>query len=222
MATHNADGSIDILSGAAAEGTMIHAGGGNVPSALAVDGSIIAAPRVAGVEILDSLKIRIRFDQPMASNSNLSSPGNYLISSLGAGVAIFVSSVTPEAGAAPTYVDLDVNEMTGGEPYRVSVQAGAGAPESQFAIALNPLGAQFLFTGLGVDPTVISVAAVGENRADVKFSENMFDNAAIRDPSNYAFDGGLIVTSVLDVVGDTVRLVTTDQTPGTLYNLTIG
>ncbi len=222
MAIHNGEGSIDIVNSMSADGNLLLAGVGVVPSVLTIDGSMIAAPRVSLAATIDSVKIRVAFDQAMVRNSQLLDPANYLITSLGGGVSVFVGTVLAGAGTFPTNVELGLNEMTGGESYQVIVASGAGAPESQFGIKLNPLGASFSFAGEGLDPTVLFVAGVSENRVDIAFSENMLDNAAIRDSGNYVFDQGLVVTSVLDVVGNVVQLVTTDQTPGTLYNLVIG
>jgi len=222
MATHNAEGSINAVHSLAAGANLIAAASGDMSGVTTMDGSIVAAPRVSLAEAIDSVRVRVTFDQPMARDSSLLDPANYAIASIGDGVPVFVSSLLSGPGAAPTFVELDVNEMTGGESYSATVQSGAGAPQSQFAIGLNPLGAQFGFTGEGVNPTVTSVAGVGLNRVDIAFSEVMLDNAAIRDPANYVFDGGLLVLGVLDVVGDVVQLVTSDQVPGQLYNLTIG
>jgi hypothetical protein len=119
-------------------------------------------------------------------------------------------------------VDIDLTEMTQGGSYRVTVNTGSGSPTDRYGFTVNLVGCFADFAGVGTAPTVVSVAAVGRNRVDVKFSEPMLDDGGdIRDPGRYTFDGGLSVISVLDVVGDTVKLVTSDQTAGQLYNLTI-
>jgi hypothetical protein len=77
------------------------------------------------------------------------------------------------------------------------------------------------FTGDGDTPTVKLLIPQGANRVDVVFNEPMEDNTDIRNPAKYSFDNGLTVVSVLEFDNDTVKLATSDQTPGTLYTLTI-
>jgi hypothetical protein len=78
------------------------------------------------------------------------------------------------------------------------------------------------FEGIGERPTIKRIESTSINGANIIFSEPMLDNDYIRNSEKYVFDGGLTVLSVSDVDVDTVKLVTSDQTPGTIYNLTIG
>ena len=222
MANVDGVGVIGIGSVLSSDGTKDHAGVGVVPSMVILSGNIIAAPRVLLASVVTAFKVRVTFDQEMIEDSRLVDIANYAIVPVSAGALIAVENVTPETAVFPSFVDLDITEMTDGESYQVAVNAGAGSPASRFSIPLNVASAFAVFVGLGENPTVVSVEAISENRADVKFSESMFDNVDIRDPSNYVFDQGLSVTSVLDVDGDTVKLITTDQVPGILYNLVIG
>ena len=50
----------------------------------------------------------------------------------------------------------------------------------------------------------------------------MKDNIDIRDATNYVWDNGLVTLSVLDFDNDTVKLATSEQVEGLLYQLTIG
>lgn len=223
MADINASGSIEIASGGAADGSLLGALSGFVPFIVLAEGNITGNPRVSDATPRSHLKIRVTFNQPMTNDSRLVSPANYVIAAVADGVSVFVTSVVPDpASTFPSFVDLNVNEMTDGEGYQIQVNPGASSPVSQAGLPIIVGGSIVSFTGQGVNPTVVSVAGVDQNLVEIKFSENMLDNVPIRDPANYAFDGGLTVTAVLDVVGDTVRLVTSDQTPGLLYNLVIG
>lgn len=222
MADVSGSGTIGIVHDFVGDVSLLFKGAGSLPQVFGITANVIAAPRVASAETRSHILIRLHFDQAMQDDSNLRATSTYTVVPAVDGVFVFVTDVTPEPTAFPTYVDLVVNEMTGGEGYVASVQSGAGAPRSRFNIALNPGAATTSFNGEGENPTVVQVAAISENRVDVKFSEVMLDNAAIRDVSKYSFDNGLVATSVLGVVGDTVQLVTTDQTPGLLYGLTIG
>ncbi|MGW8177440.1 MAG: hypothetical protein ACWGQW_01370 [bacterium] len=222
MATYDLEGTLQIAVSLAASASLRISAAGVVPSVFLAEGNIIAAPRVASAVTRSHIKIRVTFDQPMTNDSRLTSPSNYKLTPATDGVPLFVQSVTPEAVTNPTYVDLVTNEMTDGQGYTVQVTSGAPGPVSRLGIAMNALGAVGSFVGSGELPTVLRVEAVGLNRADVVFSEPMLDNAAIRNPAKYVFSGGLLVLGVLDVDVDTVKLITSDQTPGAFYNLTIG
>lgn len=189
---------------------------------VALSGAFQTPPRVLGAVAINSLKIRVTFDQPMAKNSLLTALSSYLIFPLDSDTAnVFINSAEAEAVDFPSYVDLNTTEMTGGKLYRLVVESGAGAPQSRYGTPLNAIADTADFTGIGVRPTIKSVVAQSANRVDVIFSEPMFDNDAIRDADRYVFDNGLTVTSVLEVSGDTVKLATTDQVAGLLYTLTI-
>ncbi|MGD9749371.1 MAG: hypothetical protein AB7W59_00085 [Acidimicrobiia bacterium] len=192
-------------------------------SVLLLSGTIRRSPRVASAVAVTSNKIRVTFDGQMANDSRLLDRTNYQVAPTGPGVAVVVSSVQPQPGVTyPTWVELATTEMTNGATYEVEVNTGAGSPRDRYGFTVNLVGNVASFTGLGTAPFIVSVAAAGRNRADVKFSEPMLDDGGdIRDPASYVWDGGLTTLAVLGVVGDTVQLVTSDQTPGQLYNLTI-
>jgi hypothetical protein len=176
--------------------------------------------KVLSAVALSSVKVRITFDRPMLDDSALRNPSNYTLHpTAGSAVPIYYTTVEPESVAEPTYVDISTSEMTDGLPYEAIVFASG--PTDPEGTTVDPANNTVAFTGIGIDPEVLRVEAVGVNRADVIFTEAMDDNAAIRDISHYAFDGGLSALSVLDVDGDTVKLVTSNQTPGVLYTLTI-
>lgn len=223
MTDINADGTIGIVVGAGASGNLLGVFSGPVPAVVNLNGNITGNPRVESAEARSAFRVRVTFDQPMINDSRLTSPSNYAVTPISAGVAVFVTAVSPQPGVTyPEWVDLDVNEMTGGEGYQARVESGPTSPVSQIGLPMTIGGAVASFTGVGENPTVVSVAGIAENLVEITFSEGMLDNAAIRNPSNYVFDGGLSVIAVLEVSGDTVRLVTSDQVPGQLYNLTIG
>jgi hypothetical protein len=184
-------------------------------------GTLRKAPRVVAATAIAPGVVRVTFDTPMSRDSRLTNIANYSIATPAGAAPLFVSAVTPQDVANPTWVELATNEHTNLTTYTVEVESGAGGPRDAYGYVVSAAGDSATFAGAGVAPEIASVAAVGLNRVDVQFTEPMHDNAAIRDPSRYTFDGGLTVLSVLDVVGDTVKLVTSDQTPGQLYTLTI-
>lgn len=222
MTAWHGSGTISIVSSLHATGTEKHKPTGRVADVFLLGGTVRRSPRVAGAVALDSTHVRVTFDQPMSLDSRLLNQLNYSFTTTG-GYPIFVRGVAAEPVVDfPSYVDLTVTEMTNGATYNAVVASGSGAPRDRYGFSVNPTGTTASFLGIGIAPTLVSVAAVGPNRADVKFSEPILDEASARDPATYAFDNGLVVLSILGIVGDTVQLVTSDQVPGELYTLTIG
>lgn len=214
--------SIQLNASVSGEGRMVYNVDARLGLAAAIRGPVRASPRVASAVTLSPGLVRVTFDQQMAVTSGLTRLASYALAPTGGGAPIFVSSVTPQSGVTyPTYVDIRTTEQTTGASYGVTVASGAAGPQSRYAMSMNTVGLVAFFVGAGIAPTIASVAAVGQNRVDIRFDEPMLDNAALRDVSRYTFDGGLSVVSILEVVSDTVRLVTSDQTPGQLYTLTI-
>ena len=193
---------------------------GTIAAALAFSASLRKAPRVLSASALTSTKVRLTFDGGMTKDNLLTDPSNYLFT-VGSGADLLATAVVAEDETNPTYVDITTNEHTDGAVYTAEVNPLAGGPTGRFGMNVADGDNSAAFAGVGIPPTVASVEAVSANLVNVVFSEDMADNADIRDASNYSFSGGLSVISVLDVSGDTVQLVTSDQTPGTLYNLTI-
>lgn len=179
-------------------------------------------PQVAAAVALNATKIRVTFDEPMDLNgTELENPLNYTITPTGGGASVFVGSVVLPAGTNPSFVELVVSEMTDGGAYEVAVASAGPIRDAAF----NPLDAGFdtaAFTGAGDAPLLLQIVPVSKTRVDVIFNETMKDNADIRDPSNYVWNNGLVTLSVLDFTVDTLRIVTTEQTEGLLYQLTIG
>lgn len=175
---------------------------------------------VVSVEAVSSVRARITFDRPMTNNAALVSKYNYAIETSTPGaVTPSISSVESENVSAPTFVDVIMSEMTDGADYDMEVNPNG--PTDYNGDPVDPDNNTGSMTGIGVAPTIESVAAVGPNRVDVTFSEAMKDNVDIRNASKYVFDNGLSTISVLEVDGDTVKLVTSDQTPGVVYGLTV-
>lgn len=175
-------------------------------------------PTVVSAEPVTPTKIRVNFSEPM-KRTTLGAVGSYALSPLTPGSApLYFTSIDVPGLATPDFVEIPCSEMTDGATYRVEVSS---AVKDTAGNGIDPGGDSDDFTGLGQAPIVKEVQAVGKNRIDVMFDEPMKDNADIRDPGRYALSGGLSVVAVLDVVDDTVQLVTDDQDPGALYNLTI-
>jgi len=166
--------------------------------------------------------LRVLFDRPMKLDDELLASYNYttVVNTPGA-APIVVNTVTPEEEASnPEYVDLGVSEMTIGASYTCSVSTTDG-PVDVDDTPIDPANNSDTFAGVGEYPEVLQLISQSSNRIDVVFTEAMKDNADIRNASKYAFDNGLLVLNVLDVDGDTVKLVTSDQSPGIAYTLTL-
>jgi hypothetical protein len=188
----------------------------NAPAAFTGSGG---APEISSATATTATKVRVVYDESMhTADGEIEDPSNYTITPTEAG-AVSVSVQSVERGTYnTTTVDLVCSEMTDGKGYKVTVS------EAVRDAALNPIvapGNEAAFTGEGERPTVARVEAISENRMDVVFSEPMKNNAELRDASRYTWDQGLLTVSVLEVDGDTVKLVTSDQEPGLLYTLTI-
>lgn len=179
-------------------------------------------PELGSLELFDNgRRVRFHFSEPMLRSAALEAPANYGFSVLTPGASdIYVESVVvPDTPTNPSYVDVFCSEQTIGADYEATVSTSG--PTDRSLNSINPASATVAFVGIGTTPTVARVEAISQNRVDVVFSEAMASNADIREASRYTWDSGLLTLSVLDVVSDTVKLVTSDQTPGTLYNLTI-
>jgi hypothetical protein len=176
------------------------------------------APRLSGISVVSSTRLRFNFDEPMLGNAELENPANYVVTPITPGAAsLFFSAVDVPNAAFPEWVDIDTSEMTDGASY-------SGQVSNVQDIVGNVIDPGFdsdTFVGVGEAPEVERVEAISENRVDVYFNEHMTDNADIRDPAKYSFDNGLAVLSILSVSGSKVELVTGDQVEGTLYTLTV-
>ncbi len=76
-----------------------------------------ASPGVLSVVVIDEVTIRINFVSAAIDNQALRSLDNYVITP-----TLNVYSVTPEAVATPTYVDLVIDEQKTGVDYDVELQ----------------------------------------------------------------------------------------------------
>lgn len=179
-------------------------------------------PDVASAEVIGD-RIRINFSEPMRRDAALELAANYLFTPVTPGATqLFFDSISlPPVIAQPTFVEIEVSEMTDGATYDVTVNSGAGGPTDP---GFNPISAtdSATFLGEGIPPSVAQVIAVSKNRADVVFNEPMRNNADINNPAKYAFDNGLVTLDVLEVTSaGVVKLATSDQIPGILYTLVV-
>ncbi len=192
-------------------------------STLVVLGTEMGAPviGVAAATAPDANTIRITFSQAMLKDSRLLALSNYTITPADpATVALGLQSIVAENVTQPTWVEITCTEMTDGGDYDVAVSTDPTTGPRDATDTPLTSGTTSL-TGVGDVPGIARVEAIGPNRIDVVFTEIMADTPEIRDASKYTFDNGLNVLNVLDVIGERVQLVTDDQTPGTLYTLTI-
>lgn len=204
-------------------GVVMRAGAGTIRAKISLRGALLRQPQVASAVALSGKRVRLTFDAKMLPDSRLKNINNYKIVPVFAGGAdVFIKAVILPIMSFPTFVDLDVSEMTDKSLYSAQINTGFNAPVDQFGLGINVSKNSATFLGAGNPPTVLYVAATGPNRVDVKFSKPMLDEEQIRNPDNYQWDAGLVTIAVLGVISDTVQIVTSNQSPGQLYNLTIG
>lgn len=164
------------------------------------------------------LGLRVNFNTAMTNDAALSNPRNYTItvqtpSSSSCGVI----SVTPEAVANPTYVDLDTSDVTHGSEYILTI-----TPDQ-----LTDTGGDYLgggntvtYSGVSLMPEISSVTTLSNALIEVQFNKAM-SLSDISDVNTYSFDKGLGIISVTVISASVVRLKTTSQTPSELYTLTV-
>lgn len=182
-------------------------------------GEMKLSVKVSQVFALTKNKIRIVFDSPMNDDEELISPDNYILEPISSnGVQLYYEEIEPENISYPNYIDVICSEMTDSILYQATVLYG---PTSKDNSPIDPNNNTISFTGKGEKPTVLRLETISPNRVDVIFSEPMLDNEDIKNLVNYSFDNGLNILEILEVDGDRVKLVTTDQDPGVLYTLTI-
>jgi len=203
---------------------MDHAFAGLGPVAFAGWASSADLPKMTSVDVVSSIRIRLNFSQPMKKDTKLLNTSNYQVNPDEAGaIGVTIQSVSPEPISLPTYVELNISEMTDGKAYIAAIAPHGvpNCPTNAAGLGIDPGHDEKPFTAVGDAPTILRVEPISANRVNVVFSENMKDNADIRDISKYSFDKGLSVLSVLNMEGDTVELVTSDQIPGEVYTLTM-
>lgn len=184
------------------------------------EGHIATLVKISSAEMLVYNKLRVHFDREMKKNNNLTDRLYYTVIPVTAGAtSCYIIKVEAPFVSYPEYVDVITSEMTNGSSYKVYVDSDG--PVDIEDTPVDPNNNEQEFIAIGAIPTVDKIIAISENRVDIVFTENMRINKAIKNPTKYSFDKGLVVTDVVSVEGDTVRLATSDQTPGEEYTLTI-
>lgn len=176
-----------------------------------------SAPQMVSAVLEDNGKLTVTFNEDMCDEGALVAKQNYIVEPTAPGAApVFVKSVKRINART---VSLEISETTAGANYVVAADGVRDMAKNE----IDPDHADATFVGAGASPRVTLVRAIGPNRVDVVFSEEMLDNDSIRDPAKYSFTGGLIVLSATPDPADAriVALVTTPWTPNTEYTLTI-
>ncbi len=183
-------------------------------------GNLVSLVRIANAEAINAYKLRIHFDKPMKKNNSLSDVSNYTITPHSPGALTpYVYEVDLPDVLYPTYVDLITSKMTGELYYKIEVSTLG--PVSYDDLHIDEYNNIRYFTSILERPTISQIIVISDIRIDIVFSENMKYNDSIKDISNYTFDNGLSAISILEVDGDTVKMVTTEQLPNVIYTLTI-
>jgi hypothetical protein len=179
------------------------------------------SPRVVAITPITPGLMRVTFGEAMLLTSTLLEVANWSISSIN-GAGARVTKITPQPGTStPLWLDFTTTEHTQGANYEAWCNGLLGFPVSATGVPTSAGASRAPYIGLGEAPIISAVRAVGRNRADVVFGEPMDVNVALGTAARYLFDNGLVVVSVAAVSSDTVSLVTSDQTPNTLYELTL-
>lgn len=177
-------------------------------------------PRVAGIELLSETRLRIRFDERMRDDGALRSAQSYAIAPTTGGAPVFVGAAVPETvNGEIRSVVIAMTEQTNGGAYAITV---SGDVVDYIGNSVDPSFSTVAFTGRGVAPAVMRIDGLSANRLDVFFTEPIRRNPFSLATSTYTFNNGLSVLGVLAVDGNKVSLVTSPQTPGTTYTLSIG
>ena len=175
-------------------------------------------PRVMLIEARTPTSFRVTFSEEMLKDDNLSKKTNYTITPQTPGSAfLYINSILPDNVLRPFFVDVNVSEMTDGADYKVEVNNITDKDGNPIDVSLN----KYTFVGLGGKPYVKRVEAVADNLVKVVFSERMKNNPDLRNPSKYAFNNGLIVIAVQSIEDDAVILLTSEQDPNLVYDLTV-
>lgn len=183
-----------------------------------VTASKIESLIIANARCLTETRVRIDFSAPALSNDALMLPTSYNFAHLSPGsVEVVPQSVKLPAGQLnPSYVLVDVSEHTNLGDYTVAISSSLRGALGQIG---NPI--PFAYVGVGVRPQIELVLAISSTEVEVRFTEALTNESAVNDIANYIWDNGLLTISVLEVIGNVVRLKTTDQTEGALYTLTV-
>lgn len=186
--------------------------------------SFTASPGVAVLraEAITPTTVRVWFTQPLLRDAVLLAAGTYEVSPASPAAAlVYVRGVRTYNEFRPSYVDLDVTEMTGGKNYQLAVMgAPPNTPRNPGGDHM-PAGQTAPFVGMGATPVIRLVRATSKNGVDVQFDHPMLDEPSIRDPRRYTFGGGLAALSVSGVDRDTVSIATSDQRQGEVYDLAV-
>lgn len=179
----------------------------------------IATLSIDDARPLTERKVRIDFSAPTVINDALTDPASYTFEGVtpGAVEVIPLSVDLPQGQANPRFVEVNLTEHTNDKTYQVTISDQILGQNGEVGG-----GASDTYVGIGISPLVTLVQATSPTEAVVIFDEDILDNADARDPSNFTWAGGLSTVSVKDVSGNTITLETTEQTPNTIYTLTVG
>jgi len=166
-------------------------------------------------------KIRVVFDRGMLKNDALTKISNYtIIRPTTDDVQPIINSIITENVIEPTWIEINCTEHTIGSLYQLAI-ATVNGPTDPELMPIDLGSTPQIYTGIGEIPTISTVESISSNLIKINFSEPMLDERAIREANNYSFDKGLIAVDVLNVDSEIVTIITSNQTPGELYTVTI-
>lgn len=174
-------------------------------------------PRLLDVSVVaEDKRLVLMFDSPMCSTECVS-VGAFEIIPQDAGLPAGYYNTADVVGDGDS-INLFISELRIGAPYDVVATSKA---QDEYGNQVDPEYNSASFTGIGDSPTLDRAISVGQNRIDLVFSEPIRDNEQSRDVSRYSADNGLTFLSVLDIEGEVVKLVSSNQVSDTVYTVTV-
>jgi hypothetical protein len=146
----------------------------------------------------------------------LRDPLSYELTALYIGLPAGVFHPTAVVVVNSTTVRLIIPLTTDGEAYRLEV---VGDLETVTGASIT--GALSDYMAVVSHPRVTSVVATSSRTLEVAFDREMADNADLINPSAYVFSGGLRAEIVERIAPDRVKVITTPQTLGASYQLSV-
>jgi len=167
------------------------------------------------------LSLRVVFDQEMIDDPELVNPDNYTIiaNESGAIDVASVISVTKEPDVDnPTYVDLEVQDLTDGKQYKLTITSGVLSGVGGSLVSPNNVA---YYMGDSELPAIQTLRSLSATEVEITFTKLMSPNSDLIDTSRYSFDKSLRVLEVTIVSPGIVKLKTSKQIPSEMYTLTV-
>jgi hypothetical protein len=165
--------------------------------------------------VATSFEVSVVFDTPMVLTAAGLLPSSWTFSPVGLAFPITCSAVTPDIDGVT--VHLTVSLMTIGVANYTLHLLGAVV---ESGIGGVDLPGDYLFDGFADPLTIVSATVSDPDTVIIAFSAPPDYTSALT-PGNYSIDNGLSVVTLTPVLPNSVRVDTSEMTPGVTYTLTI-